>query len=129
MHYLAIEPALRPEIHIGKLICGKDMSNVKSLDALGVYLEIIYADLPAPHAMHFPEDIRGLGLTDEKIRELFPDKDEMKPGRWSSYGYKHRKFEIGLYLEPENNRLPDWYSPYSLQIFFADDDIVCLAAR
>ena len=41
MHYLAIEPALRPEIHIGKLICGKDMSNVKSLDALGVYLEII----------------------------------------------------------------------------------------
>ena len=107
----------------------KDMPNVKTLDVLGVYLENIYGDLPAPHAMYFPEDIRELGLTDEKIRELFPDKEEMKPGTWSSYGYKHRKLEIGLYLEPEDNRLQDWYGPYTLQIFFADDDIVCLAAR
>lgn len=159
MAYLTVKPALEPELCIDvsaeqaslmlraiggdttpyrrykdrkedtKAAMRKNLPHVKSLDILGVYLEFIYGDMPAPHAPHFPEDIRGLGFTDEKIRELFPDMDDLIPGNWSSHGYTHGKFELGLYLEPEGSRLPDWYGPYTLQMFFADDDIVCISAR
>ena len=107
----------------------RDLPHVNSADKLGAYIEFIYGSLPGPHGHYFPEDIRGLGFTDDKIRELFPDMDDLIPGNWSSHGYTHGKFELGLYLEPEEGRLPDWYGPYTLQMFFADDDIVCSSAR
>lgn len=107
----------------------KDLPHVSSAFELGACIEFIYGDMPGPHGGYFPEDIRGLGFTDEKIRELFPDMDDLIPGNWSSHGYTHGKFELGLYLEPEGSRLPDWYGPYTLQMFFADDDIVCISAR
>lgn len=80
------------------------------------------------------EDIRELGLADEDVLRLFPDKNELQPGEWSKFGYVEHsdrcgRFEVGLYMETESNRSEDWYEPYVLQIFFADDDIERISMR
>ena len=76
-----------------------------------------------------PENIRGLGLTDEDIPRWFPDKETIEPGKWSDACFDQGDIQIGLYREPEEKWEYGWYGPYTIQIFNGDDVIACISAR
>lgn len=100
----------------------KNIPDVDSLDTLGVYFEFIYGDMPAPRRQYFPEDAGSLGLTGEKIRELFPDKDAVHPGRRSSHDYVHGRFRLQLFKTRGRSRA----ERCTLRITFPDRDVVCI---
>ena len=62
------------------------------------------------------------------VEFYFPDTRTIEPGNWSEHGIIMQvnpkcTIEIGLYREPEGDS--EYQSPYTIQVFYNDDVIVC----
>ena len=68
---------------------------------------------------------------DYDVHRMFPDMDTMKRSTWSNHGDSVRfddldmTIEVGLYYEPDHD--PERSGDHTLQVFFDDDVICCIA--
>lgn len=80
----------------------------------------------------YKDFLRNYQTKYDKLKEMFPDMEEMPQGTWSSYnifGAEHtdKVIEIGLYREPEDilkeqqSDYPEVVDDYYMAVFFGGD--------